>query len=207
MDITTPQLLYHGTTSSTVDSFRQALLQSNYWRPGKDFGEGFYTTISIAQARRWAHKTAKESWDGGKPCVLVVELSSLPDDVEPLLFLSDSPAWASFVYAHRKADMKGQDPCRKHPDIIIGPMADNDTGKIVHKGVQLKKDENWFYEQITRNEKGRKLDALKLGNQVVFASERWEPHLTLVGYHIYAGGRWMYGDVRNAGDEGEIKLL
>lgn len=204
MDIKTPQLLYHGTTSSTVESFRSKLLQSPYWRPGKDFGEGFYTTISIAQARRWAHKTAKEAWDGGKPCVLVVELSSIPSDIEPLLFLSDSPSWASFVYSHRKQNMKGEDPCAVHPDIIIGPMADNDTGKIVHKGVQLKKDDQWFYDQITRSQKGRKLDALKLGNQVVFGSERWESHLVLLGYYIYTRGRWLYGD---AGDESEIKRV
>ncbi|MBH5318242.1 DUF3990 domain-containing protein [Paenibacillus sp. GSMTC-2017] len=200
MDITTPQLLYHGTTSNNIDSFSRQLLHSNYWRPGKDFGEGFYTTISIAQARRWAHKTAKEAWDGGKPCVLVVELTSLPPNVEPLLFLSDSPAWASFVYNHRKASTKGIDPCDSHPDIIIGPMADNDTGKIVHKGLQLNKNDEWFYDQIVRSQKGRKLDALKLGNQVVFASERWESHLALVGYHIYAGGRWIYGDASDASE-------
>lgn len=83
MDITTPQLLYHGTTSNTVQSFGQKLLNSPYWRPGKDFGEGFYTTISLAQARKWSHKAAKESWEGGRPCVLVVELTSVPDRVEP----------------------------------------------------------------------------------------------------------------------------
>ncbi|MGO4349780.1 DUF3990 domain-containing protein [Paenibacillus sp. MCAF9] len=204
MDITTPQLLYHGTTSDTVQSFGQKLLNSPYWRPGKDFGEGFYTTISAEQARKWSHKAAKESWDGGRPCVLVVELASVPEQVEPLLFLSDSPAWASFILAHRKAAVKGTDPCDAHPDIIIGPMADNDTGKIVHKAVQLKKDEQWFYEQITVSRKGRKLDSLRLGNQVVFCSERWESHLKLVGYHIYSGSRWMYHESENTG---QVKLI
>lgn len=199
MDITTPQLLYHGTTSNTVHSFQQKLLNAPYWRPGKDFGEGFYTTISIAQARKWSHKSAKESWDGGRPCVLVVELASVPPHIEPLLFLSDSQAWASFIYSHRKASVKGEDPCAVHPDIIIGPMADNDTGKIVHKAVQLNKDERWFYEQITISRKGRRLDPLRLGNQVVFCSEQWESHLRLVGYHIYMGGRWMYHDSQDAG--------
>ncbi|WP_028610287.1 DUF3990 domain-containing protein [Paenibacillus harenae] len=199
MDITTPQLLYHGTTSHTVQSFENKLLNSPYWRPGKDFGEGFYTTISIAQARKWSHKAAKESWDGGRPCVLVIELASVPEQVEPLLFLSDSQNWASFIYAHRKAAVKGMDPCDSHPDIIIGPMADNDTGKIVHKAVQLKKDDRWFYEQITISRKGRKLDALSLGNQVVFCSERWESHLRLLGYHIYTGSRWMYHESEVAG--------
>ncbi|CAM4060690.1 DUF3990 domain-containing protein [Paenibacillus alkaliterrae] len=199
MDITTPQLLYHGTTSDTVQSFQHKLLNAPYWRPGKDFGEGFYTTISIAQARKWSHKAAKESLDGGRPCVLVVELASVPDSIEPLLFLSDSLAWASFIYAHRKVTSKGKDPCDSHPDILIGPMADNDTGKIVHKAVQLKKDEHWFYEQIIVSRGGRKLDSLRLGNQVVFCSERWESHLRLVGYHIYTGSRWMYHESEDAG--------
>ncbi|WP_138753242.1 DUF3990 domain-containing protein [Paenibacillus sinopodophylli] len=199
MDITTPQLLYHGTTSDTVQSFGRKLLNSPYWRPGKDFGEGFYTTISIAQARKWSHKAAKESWSGSKPCVLVIEFASVPERVEPLLFLSDSPAWASFIYAHRRATVKGEDPCGIHPDIIIGPMADNDTGKIVHKAVQLEKDEQWFYEQITVSRKGRKLDSLRLGNQVVFCSERWESHVKLVGWHIYTGSRWVYHESESTG--------
>jgi len=194
VDITTPQLLYHGTTSDTVQSFGQKLLNSPYWRPGKDFGEGFYTTISAEQARKWSHKAAKESWDGGRPCVLVVELTSVPEQVEPLLFLSDSPAWASFILAHRKAAVKGTDPCDAHPDIIIGPMADNDTGKIVHKAIQLEKDDKWFYEQITQSRKGRRLDALRLGNQVVFCSESWERHLRLIGCYIFTGSRWVYHD-------------
>lgn len=197
MDIITPQLLYHGTTSGTVDSFRSKLLNSQYWKPGKDFGEGFYTTISIAQARKWAHKGAKESWDGSKPCVLVVELKSVPPGITPLLFLSDSQGWAGFVYQHRKASVKGHDPCAAHPEIIIGPMADNDTGKIVQKGIQLNKDEDWFYEQITTSRKGRKLDSLQLGNQVVFCSEIWESALVFVGCHIYTGGRWIYEDARS----------
>lgn len=204
MDITTPQLLYHGTTSDCVPSFRQKLLNPPYWRPGKDFGEGFYTTISAAQARKWSHKAAKESWSGGKPCVLVVELKSVPEKVEPLLFLSDSRAWAAFIYTHRTAQIKGQDPCVSHPELLIGPMADNDTGKIVHKAVQLKKDEQWFYEQITLSRKGRRLDSLSLGNQVVFCSERWESHLRLAGYHIYTGSRWMYYE---NGDAGQAELV
>ncbi|MNE53519.1 hypothetical protein D3C80_1482520 [compost metagenome] len=182
-----------------MSSFEQKLLNSPYWRPGKDFGEGFYTTISIEQARKWSHKAAKACWDGGRPCVLVVELASVPEQVDPLLFLSDSPAWASFIYAHRKASVKGIDPCEAHPDLIIGPMADNDTGKIVHKAVQLNKDEQWFYEQITMSRKGRRLDSLRLGNQVVFCSERWEAHLKLVGYYIYTGSRWMYHESELAG--------
>ncbi len=200
MDITTPQRLYHGTTSDCVTSFQSRLLNSSYWRPGKDFGEGFYTTISAQQARKWAHKAAKESWNGGLPCVLVVELLSVPEKIEPLLFLSDSPAWAAFIFAHRKAATKGTDPCLAHPELLIGPMADNDTGKIVHKAVQLKKDTAWFYEQIVTSRKGSRMDSLLLGNQVVFCSERWEKHLKLSGHYTYSGGGWMYHESEESGE-------
>lgn len=80
----------------------------------------------------------------------------------------------------------------KKVQFIIGPMADNDTGKIVQNAVSLKKDHRWFYDRIIRTVHGKRLDALMLGNQVVFSTERWESSLCLVGYYIYTGRRWMY---------------
>ncbi|GIQ62935.1 hypothetical protein PACILC2_15030 [Paenibacillus cisolokensis] len=73
-------------------------------------------------------------------------------------------------------------------------MADNDTGKIMWEALQLNKDADWFYDRIRRTRNGRKLDALRLGNQVVFPSEQWEEHLRLIGYHVYTGERWIYHD-------------
>ncbi|WP_152396400.1 DUF3990 domain-containing protein [Paenibacillus guangzhouensis] len=199
MNIITPQRLYHGTTDQYVPSFQNKLLNSQYWRPGRDFGEGFYTTISAAQARRWAHKMARSSVLGQvHACVLEIELLAMPADIEPRIFLSDSIAWAEFIMSHRKADVKGQDPCAQHPDIIIGPMADSDTGKIMQEAIQLNRDVHWFYDQITRSMRGRRLDSLYLGNQVVFSSEKWESFLRLVGYNIYIGGRWVYHENASA---------
>ncbi|OCT13687.1 hypothetical protein A8709_19060 [Paenibacillus pectinilyticus] len=194
MDIITPQRLYHGTTDNLVSLFQDKLLVSKYWRPGRDFGEGFYTTISAAQARIWARKAAARSLLGNEhPCVLEIELLTIPNQMEPLIFLSDSLAWAEFVMSHRRVMIKGEaDPCHKHPEIIIGPMADGDTGRIIEEAVQLKLDVHWFYDQILRTTRGRKLDALRLGNQVVFSSEKWETSLRLVGYNIFMGGRWIY---------------
>lgn len=199
MNIITPQRLYHGTTDQFVASFQQRLLNSQYWRPGRDFGEGFYTTISAAQARKWAVKTARSNVLGDvRPCVLEIELVAMPPDIEPRIFLSDSVAWAEFILSHRMADVKGEDPCNVHPDIIIGPMADSDTGKILQEAIQLKKDITWFYDQITKSMRGRRLDALHLGNQVVFSSEKWESFLHLVGYNINIGGRWVYHENASA---------
>ncbi|MCC3374584.1 DUF3990 domain-containing protein [Cohnella sp. REN36] len=194
MDIITPQVLYHGTTERAVASFGQRLLNRAYWRPGRDFGEGFYTTISPAQARKWAHKAAGGSVQPTRPCVLVVEMASLPRRLSPCVFLSESLAWADFIFSHRLVADKGRDPCGRHPDIVIGPMADNDTGKLMVDAIQLGKDVEWFYDQITRTAGGRRLDALRLGNQVVFSSERWEAHLRFIGYYVHAEGRWIYHD-------------
>jgi hypothetical protein len=193
MDIITPQLLYHGTTANYITSFRNKLLDCRFWRPGRDFGEGLYTTVSIDQACKWARKAEKSSLESdAHACVLVIELISIPVKFESRIFLAESLAWAEFIFMHRNVKKKGLDPCKKHPDIIIGPMADSDTGKIVKEAVQLKKDVHWFYDQITRTTKGKRLDSLRLGNQVVFSSERLDSSLRLLGYYIYEGGRWIY---------------
>lgn len=192
MEITTPQLLYHGTTEACLNGFQCRLLNREFWRAGRDFGEGFYTTISPAQARKWAHKGADGSVTITRPCVLSIELISIPPEVTPLVFLSESENWARFIFEHRKETRSGHDPCQRHPELIVGPMADNDTGKIIRDAVQWRKDAAWFYSQITRTAKGRKLDVLHLGNQVVFASERWETSLRLIGFYLFSGGRWIY---------------
>jgi hypothetical protein len=195
----TPQRLYHGTTDNSVPSFRKKLLDSRFWRPGRDFGEGFYTTISAAQARKWAVKTAAGQIGNVRPCVLEIELISVPSSFEPLIFLSDSLEWAKFILMHRLATKKGADPCPKHPDLIIGPMADSDTGKIVDDYVKLNKDLQWFYDQITRSARGKRLDPLRLGNQVVFASEKWEQSLRLVGFYVHASkGRWIFYEQKSS---------
>lgn len=194
MNIITPQRLYHGTTDQFVQSFQKKLLNAQYWRPGRDFGEGFYTTISAEQARKWAVQGAAKHIQEVHPCVLEIELHTVPLRMEPLVFLSDSFQWAKFIFEHRNAMKKGQDPCTSHPDIIIGPMADNDTGKIMNECVHLNKDVHWFYDQITRSMRGRRLDPMRLGNQVVFSSEHWNQSLRLIGYHVQNKGRWSYYD-------------
>lgn len=190
--ISTPQIIYHGTTELYVNSFRTKLLDRNYWHPGRDFGEGFYTTISILQARKWARKAEKGAVPLSRACVLEIELIGVPERFVPQVFLGMSASWGAYIFAHRRENKKNEDPCEKHADLIIGPMADNDTGKIVQDAVSLNKDDRWFYDKITRNFNGRRLDALRLGNQVVFSSERWESSLRLVGYYVFTGSRWMY---------------
>ncbi|HZG55031.1 DUF3990 domain-containing protein [Paenibacillus sp.] len=191
-----PTTLYHGTLDLYLESFTERLLNRTFWRPGRDFGEGFYTTISMQQAMKWAVQGAKH-YAGLRtpvPCVLKIQLLPKKIDVLPRIFMSPEDEWIEFVFRHRVNDRKGWDPCRRHPDLLIGPMADNDTGAIVRDAVKLGKDAAWFGDKITRDRRGRRLDPLKLGNQVVFAHERLEDSLKLVGYYLRTEGRWKYHD-------------
>lgn len=129
--------------------------------------------------------------------MLKIQLLPKRIDVFPLIFMSPELEWAEFVFKHRTNNHKGVDPCRKHPDLMIGPMADNDTRMIVQDAVKLGKDAAWFADRITRDRKGRRLDPLKLGNQVVFSNERLEDSLLLVGYYLRSEGRWRYHDNQN----------
>lgn len=191
-----PTMLYHGTLDFYLSSFQERLLDRTYWRPNRDFGEGFYTTISMQQAMKWAIHGAKNytGLQTPTPCVLKVQLLPRRIDVFPRIFMSPEYEWAEFILKHRTNERRDYDPCDIHPDMIIGPMADNDTGIIVRDAVKLGKDVQWFSDKITRDRRGRRLDPLKLGNQVVFADERLESSLRLVGYYLRIEGRWKYHD-------------
>lgn len=195
IEIDFPSRVYHGTLDVYLPNFRRTLLDSRYWKPMRDFGKGFYTTISIEQARAWA-RSMQDKLLQGNPCVLEIEL--LPDRLgfEPTyrIFAGISRSWAQYIYEHRTSGANDPDPCASHASIAIGPMADADTGKIVANGVQLKKDVDWFLDRITRNHANRRLDALKLGNQIAFCDEALAPMLRLSGHEVYQGRRWRSHD-------------
>ncbi|WP_199620280.1 DUF3990 domain-containing protein [Paenibacillus alkalitolerans] len=193
-----PQTLYHGTVDVCLDSFRTKLLDSTYWRPDRDFGAGFYTTTSLDQAKRWAREAARKYAGIDIPCPCVLQIAfdaeKIDFEYEPRVYLSETFPWARFIYLHRTQARQGYDPCVRHPDLLFGPMADNDTGKIVEDALQLKKDALWFYRQIVRSRSGRRLNTMQLGNQVAFCNTKFEQSLDLTGYHIFNGRRWQFHD-------------
>jgi hypothetical protein len=201
IDVVFPSSVYHGTLDIHLDSFKERLLNKRYWKSGRDFGHGLYTTISIEQAKDWA-RSMQDKLNTGQPCVL--EISIQPDrlDFQPnyRIFTGISHDWAKYIYEHRKVQVNGADPCPRHANIVIGPMADADTGKIVQDGVRLKKDSEWFLDKITRNSTNRRLDSLKLGNQIVFCMEELAPMLNMSGAYVYQGRRWRY---HSNGEENE----
>lgn len=193
-----PESVYHGTLDIYLDSFKHKLLDSQYWRPGRDFGEGFYTTTSLQQAKDWAVKM-QDKYDEGLPCVLKVGILK-PDSLNPTYLIfppGPSETWAGFIFEHRKTTRKGQDPCKRHPEIVMGPMADADTGKIIQDAVQWNKDVHWFYDRIIRNNRNRLLDAFRLGYQITFCSERLERMLSLHGYYVQKERGWVYHENRD----------
>src|SRR5690554_3552155 len=117
--ISTPQTLYHGTTELHLSSFQKKLLDRSYWHAGRDFGEGFYTTISTIQARKWAHKAEKSSVPQSRACVLEIELMGTPERFVPQVFLGMSVFWGTYIFAHRRVNKKNEDPCEMHAELII----------------------------------------------------------------------------------------
>lgn len=191
IEVILPTHVYHGTLDMYLDGFKDRLLNARYWKPNRDFGRGFYTTISIEQARLWA-RAMQDKLNSGNPCVLRISIVPESLGVQPnyRIFTGISLQWAKYIYEHRIVEANAPDPCGEHADIAIGPMADGDTGKIVANGVRLKKDAEWFMDKITRNHADRRLDSLKLGNQITFCSEALGPMLRLDGYEVYQGRRW-----------------
>jgi hypothetical protein len=168
-------------------------MAGQYWKPNRDFGRGLYTTISLDQAKTWA-RSMQEKLNEGNPCVLEISISPEALNTPPnyRIFTGISQDWAKYIYEHRTVKSWNDDPCNPHADIVIGPMADADTGKIVQDGVKLKKNSEWFLDKITRNHANRRLDTMKLGNQIVFCNEDHAPMLHLSGAYHFQGRRWRY---------------
>jgi hypothetical protein len=207
-----PPFVYHGTLSTYLDSFQTKLLNRDVWKPNRDFGSGLYTTISLDQAKEWAEwvyiKLTSTEKKTAFPCVLKIGFS--PDRAKrPLditIFWSESLKWAKYIMDHRMNLNPLFDPCiGAHSDIIVGPMADGDTGKIVQDAVQYRKDHHWFLKQIIRNEAKVPLDTLRLGNQIVFAKEDLAPMLKLTGFHILEKEEWNYHGIPKK--EAQIRQL
>lgn len=203
IDVVFPSSVYHGTLDIYLESFKERLLNKKYWKEGRDFGPGLYTTISIDQAKAWA-KSMQDKWNEGQPCVLEISVESERLSFQPnyRIFTGVSLEWAKYIYRHRKVPPNGIDPCSSHAHIAIGPMADANTGNIVQDGVRLNKDSQWFLDKITRNHSNRRLDSLQLGNQIVFCDETLAPMLNLTGSYVYQGRRWRY-----VGNEETVKQL
>ncbi|WPS87019.1 DUF3990 domain-containing protein [Brevibacillus halotolerans] len=214
-----PTRLYHGTslrvTKKELAYYKTKLLNGDYWQYGKDFGLGFYTTHLIEQAKTWAVKSVqrqinKEGIDITEfiACVMVIKIidENLKDPTV-LHFTDASERWAKFIYMHRLQTENTEEPCNVHPDIVIGYMADNNTGGLISRCL-IEEDYTFqnFFHDIQVTESGDCLTMDRLGNQYAFCSETLNDSVVLEGCYLREKGEWNYYEI-DAPYLSAIKLL
>lgn len=202
-----PEVLYHGTVIGALKGLRNKPINEEFWKNDRDFGAGFYTTIDMFQAARWARKnfiTAIESLELAGIHEASFDLEQLPaiavfsckpanydDNIRVLDFRGESRAWAQFILLHRYGSSAHKCLCGLHPQIVCGSMADNDTGEIIKqfhaesRSLIDNADLDWFWSQIIRTKTGERLKGLELGDQIAFFDERFNSILQLKGYYKF----------------------
>nr|WP_273386999.1 DUF3990 domain-containing protein [Cohnella zeiphila] len=203
-----PNQVFHGTQMKAIPGIRQKPINKAYCRANKDFGSGFYTTIDLYQATRWARKSIDDviafNRKMGQPLIsnisegelpAVAVLNCEPDgnnlDIPVHDFRAESKEWADFILKHRFDSSNVSCNCSLHPDIVCGVMADNNTGDIIAKfrkenrQIDNPADLKWFWERITLSQEGRRLIGLELGDQIAFLNEDLNEMLTVKGYYKY----------------------
>ncbi len=146
-------ILYHGSNCEieTIDLTK--------CKPFKDFGQSFYLTTLLPQAKEMAEKVAKRF--GGSPVVNVFEFSQ--EQAKDLLvkeFSSPNREWAEFVMANRSRNSV-------HPaesfDLIIGPVANDDIATLFR---------TFAMKIISIDELVNGLRFRKLNNQYAFRTKK-----------------------------------
>ncbi|MBQ9955075.1 MAG: DUF3990 domain-containing protein [Eggerthellaceae bacterium] len=114
-------LLYHG---SNLEVREPRILVANR---ALDFGAGFYTTSSEAQAARWAElQTLRRH--RGVPTVTVYEFDETKAGVLSTLRFNEADGeWLDFVAQNRKSEYRGQ-----RFDMVIGPVANDNTMPVIN---------------------------------------------------------------------------
>lgn len=109
-------ILYHGSTEIVASP---KILASSHTL---DFGKGFYTTTSAAQASKWVARKLEREGLYAKPGYLNVYKydENKTRDLDILRFDTADEKWLDFVMSNRN------DPCFEHKhDIVFGPVAND----------------------------------------------------------------------------------
>ncbi|MFF2482331.1 DUF3990 domain-containing protein [Paenibacillus sp. NPDC058071] len=217
-----PDVLYHGTTLGAVldpDGFRKQLINESFMASNvrcnnRDFGTGLYTTIDFRQAADWARKSYVAAWRAGialpaerMPVVMRLKYSppeetQQSEPVRVLDFRGECAEWSDFILTHRYGSRLHDCQCRslfgsEHPQIVCGPMADNDTGKVIAafkasgKDYGADADRRWFRDQITQAEDGFRRTGLELGDQIAWFGKAMNDFLTYDGYYRFNEQRFL----------------
>lgn len=119
--------LYHGS-NIIVDR-----PEINKGKPFKDFGQGFYLSDDLEQAREMAARVVARVGAGQTPVVSTFEFeeSAMTDGtLKVKRFDTYSEEWAEFVMHNR--DRKMPQPVHDY-DIVYGPIADDDVVRQMRK--------------------------------------------------------------------------
>lgn len=140
-------------------------------RRGKDFGQGFYLTADLSQARRMADVVV-ERMGNGTPCVSIYDFDENVMKLQKLnikTFDGYSEEWAEFVLLNR--NNKSYKPAHDY-DIVYGPIADDRVG------VQISR---YRLNYISLSQLVKELTFIRPTFQYFFGTERAIKHLTFKG--------------------------
>lgn len=131
---------------------------------GRDFGRGFYTTTIAAQAESWAR--SKKIRNKSKSAYVYVYEAEIPDGLSVHKYEGLTTEWLEMVRDNRKNGGIQHDY-----DVMIGPVANDDTMVTVNRFVQ------GIY---TAEEAISRLRFSKANDQVTFHTEQAVKCLKLV---------------------------
>ncbi|RKL66475.1 hypothetical protein CR203_14330 [Salipaludibacillus neizhouensis] len=188
MSIILPEILYHGTTTKSLHIMKKELINKGYWKTGRDFGKGLYTTVNLAQAKVFAN--IKSNNPKNLPCVIKLKVENIDlSTYRKKIFLGASINWASLIYNHRIHEVGFSEY-----DLIVGPLADSSMRKVILECKLKQHSINWFYENVIRNKESKLIE--DLGSQIVFSNGEFAKEvLSIDGWYIRSNGGWIYESV------------
>jgi hypothetical protein len=120
-------ILFHGTTHSAALNILNGGVDLAYGKPYTDFGPGFYTTTSRAQAASWAWALSQSMLPPDPPAVLEF---SLPREalaqLDALWFVrgeEDADDLWSLIFHCRGGARDHGRPGNRYYDVVVGPLA------------------------------------------------------------------------------------
>jgi hypothetical protein len=154
------RLLYHGSSELV------ASVDLSKGDASRDFGRGFYTTTVKVQAEKFASIKAKRN--GKKSGFVSVYAYTPRTEVRIREFAGADFAWLTYVLANRKTGQANPIGGYDAPDMVIGPVADDEVGLVLNQFLlgtygPVESPEAWKTAV-------RLLDTEKLYNQVFFAT-------------------------------------
>lgn len=148
--------LYHGSNLAVT---KPKIINS---KRSLDFGNAFYLTTDIEQAKRWAKSITNRRGEG-IPTVSIYELKNI-EELEILKFDAPSKEWLQLITTNRKKQYY-----KNKFDIIIGPVANDNTMPVINL---------YLSNKYTEEEALKRLLPQRLKDQYAFKTKKALDHLT-----------------------------